>query len=297
MTRLADRIATIIMTLCVVLMVGTLISLLGYILYHGLAQINWHFLTSHSSSFLAGGGIVDQLWNSFYLLILTLIISTPLGVSGGIYLAEYAKPNKVTAAIRTCVEVLSSLPSIVVGLFGMLVFVNWFGWGFSILSGALALTVFNLPVIVRVSEDAIRSVPHSQKEAGLALGLTKWQTVWTILLPSAFPGILTGIILSAGRIFGESAALLFTAGLSSPELYFNDWNPMSPHSPLNPMRSAETLSVHIWAVNTQGIIPDVKQVANGASAVLVIVVLIFNLGARFIGSLIHSRMQGKNSRA
>jgi phosphate transport system permease protein len=297
MTRLADRIATIIMTLCVVLMVGTLISLLGYILYHGLAQISWHFLTSHSSAFLAGGGIVDQLWNSFYLLILTLIISTPLGVSGGIYLAEYAKPNKVTAAIRTCVEVLSSLPSIVVGLFGMLVFVNWFGWGFSILSGALALTVFNLPVIVRVSEDAIRSVPHAQKEAGLALGLTKWQTVWTILLPSAFPGILTGIILSAGRIFGESAALLFTAGLSSPELYFNDWNPTSPHSPLNPMRSAETLSVHIWAVNTQGIIPDVKQVANGASAVLVIVVLIFNLGARLIGSLIHSRMQGKNSRA
>ncbi|HSU80199.1 MAG TPA: phosphate ABC transporter permease PstA [Candidatus Angelobacter sp.] len=297
MTRLTDRMATIIMTLCVVLMVGTLISLLGYILYHGLASISWHFLTSHSSSFLAGGGIVDQLWNSFYLLVLTLIISTPIGVSGGIFLAEYAKQNRVTAAIRTCVEVLSSLPSIVVGLFGMLVFVNWFGWGFSILSGALALTVFNLPVIVRVSEDAIRSVPHAQKEAGLALGLTKWQTVWTILLPSAFPGILTGIILSAGRIFGESAALLFTAGLSSPELYFNDWNPTSPHSPLNPMRSAETLSVHIWAVNTQGIIPDVKQVANGASAVLVIVVLIFNLGARIIGSFIHARMQGKNSRA
>ncbi|WEG14264.1 phosphate ABC transporter permease PstA [Pullulanibacillus sp. KACC 23026] len=297
MARVTDRIATIMMTLCVVLMIAILFSLLGYIFYNGLADISWHFLTTHSSSYLAGGGIVDQLWNSFYLLILTLVISTPLGVSGGIYLAEYASQGKVTAIIRTCVEVLSSLPSIVVGLFGLLIFVDLFHWGFSILAGALALTVFNLPVIVRVSEDAIRAVPQSQKEAGLALGLTKWQTIRTILLPSAFPGILTGVILSAGRIFGESAALLFTAGLSSPKLMFTDWNPSSPLSPLNPMRSAETLSVHIWAVKQQGIMPDINQIANGASAVLVIIVLIFNFGARFVGSVIHKRMSGKNSRA
>ncbi len=297
MTRIYDRIATVIMTLCVILMIGVLVFLLGYIFYHGFSHISWHFLTKHSSSFMAGGGIVDQIWNSFYLLFLTLIISVPLGVSGGIYLAEYAKPTAITSIIRTCVEVLSSLPSIVVGLFGFLVFVNYFGWGFSILSGALALTVFNLPVIVRVSEDAIRSVPNSQKEAGFALGLTKWQTIWTILLPSALPGILTGIILSAGRIFGESAALIFTAGLSTSQLNFNDWNITHIRSPLDPMRSAETLSVHIWNVQQNGIISDKDAVSNGSSAVLVLGILIFNLGARLIGALIHSRMSGKNSRA
>ncbi|HET7657874.1 MAG TPA: phosphate ABC transporter permease PstA [Bacillales bacterium] len=291
--RISNRIATAIIILCALIMTGILVALLGYILYHGLQNISLHFLTSDSSSFEAGGGIKNQLWNSFYILIITMIISVPLGVAGGIYLAEYAKPNKLTAFIRSCVEVLASLPSIVVGMFGFLVFVNLFNWGFSILSGALALTVFNLPVIVRVSEDALRSVDAEQKEASLALGVTKWHTIKTVLLPAAFPGILTGVILAAGRVFGESAALLFTAGLSSPNLDFTNWNPSSPHSPLNMFRSAETLSVHIWAVNSVGIIPDVRQVASGSSAVLVIVVLLFNLFARGLGSFIKRRISGK----
>lgn len=291
--RLTNRIATGIIVFCALVMTAILAAMLGYILINGLKDISWHFLTSDSSSFEAGGGIKNQLWNSFYVLIITMIISVPLGVSGGIYLAEYAKPSKWTAFIRSCVEVLASLPSIVVGMFGLLVFVNFFGWGFSILSGALALTVFNLPVIVRVSEDALRSVDVEQKEASLALGITKWHTIKTVLLPAAFPGILTGVILAAGRVFGESAALLFTAGLSSPNLDFTNWNPTSQHSPLNMFRSAETLSVHIWDVNSVGIIPDVHQVASGSSAVLVIVVLLFNLIARGLGSLIQKRIAGK----
>ncbi|HET7627816.1 MAG TPA: phosphate ABC transporter permease PstA [Bacillales bacterium] len=291
--RLADRLATVVIVLCAAAMAGTLAALLGYILYQGLSYVDLQFLTSDSSSFQAGGGIKNQLWNSFYVLIITMIFSVPLGMAGGIYLAEYAKPNKTTAFIRSCVEVLASLPSIVVGMFGLLVFVNYFNWGYSILAGALALTVFNLPVIVRVSEDALRSVDVEQKEASLALGVTKWHTVKTVLLPAAFPGILTGIILAAGRVFGESAALLFTAGLSSPDLDFTNWNPFSPDSPLNIFRSAETLSVHIWSVNTVGIIPDVREVASGSAAVLVIVVLLFNLFARGVGSLIQRRFYGK----
>lgn len=292
-SRAINHMATIVIVCCALVMTGTLVALLGYILYNGLGNTSLSFLTSDSSSFQAGGGIKNQLWNSFYVLFITMLITVPLGVAGGVYLAEYAKVNRITAFVRSCVEVLASLPSIVVGMFGLLVFVNYFGWQYSILSGALALTVFNLPVIVRVSEDALRSVPAGQKEASLALGVTHWHTIKTVLLQAAFPGILTGVILSAGRVFGESAALLFTAGLSSPNLDFSNWNPLSPNSPLNLFRSAETLSVHIWNVNANGIIPDVREVANGSSAVLVIAVLLFNLFARWVGGLIHKRMTGK----
>jgi phosphate transport system permease protein len=205
-------------------------------------------------------------------------------------MAEYARPGKVTNIIRSCIEVLASLPSIVIGMFGLLMFVTLTGWGYTILGGALALTVFNLPVMVRVTEDAIRSVPRDQKEASLALGITHWHTIKTVILPSAFPTILTGAILAAGRVFGEAAALLFTAGLSTPRMDYSNWNPFSATSPLNIMRPAETLAVHIWSVNTQGLIPDVKDVSNGSAAVLVISVLLFNLLARFIGSLIYKKV-------
>lgn len=291
--RISNNIATSVFILCAVVMIATLVYLLGYILTNGFAEIDWSFLTSNSSSFQEGGGIKNQLWNSFYILMMTMLFSVPLGVLGGIYLAEYSKPGKITNVIRTSVEVLSSLPSIVVGMFGLLVFVQYMGLGYSIIAGALALTVFNLPVIVRVTEDSIRSIPLKQKNASLALGITHWHTVKTVLVPAAFPGILTGVILSAGRVFGEAAALLFTAGLSTPNLNFTNWNPFESTSPLNPFRSAETLSVHIWKVNSQGIMPDVLEIANGSAAVLIIFVLIFNLSARIIGGVIFAKISGK----
>lgn len=289
-SRVADRIATGVFVAIALVIVSVLVGLFSFILINGLKHISLHFLTSPSSNLLAGGGIRDQLFNSFYVLFITMIITVPLGVGGGIYMAEYAKPGKITNTIRSCIEVLASLPSIVIGMFGLLIFVTWTGWGYTIIGGALALTVFNLPVMVRVSEDAIRSVPRDQKEASLALGITHWHTIKTIILPSAFPTILTGAILAAGRVFGEAAALLFTAGQSTGRLDYTDWNPFDQTSPLNIFRPAETLAVHIWAVNTQGLIPDVKDVANGSSAVLVISVLIFNLMARWIGSLIHKKI-------
>jgi phosphate transport system permease protein len=289
-SKVTDRIATGVFITIAIIIISLLVGLFSYILVNGLKHVSFEFLTTPSSNVMAGGGIRDQLFNSYYVLFITMVITVPLGVGGGIYMAEYAKPGKVTNTIRSCIEVLASLPSIVIGMFGLLMFVNLTGWGYSILGGALALTVFNLPVMVRVSEDAIRTLPLELKEASLALGITHWHTIKTILIPSAFPSILTGAILAAGRVFGEAAALLFTAGLSTPRLDYANWNPFSETSPLNIFRPAETLAVHIWSVNTQGLIPDVDEVSNGSAAVLIISVLIFNLLARFIGSLIYKKM-------
>jgi phosphate transport system permease protein len=288
--KIADRIATVVFYVIALLLVLLLVGLLGYILAKGLSHITWHFITAPPESFQAGGGIGPQLFNSFYLLVLTMIISIPLSLGAGIYMAEYAKKNIWTNIFRTVIEVLSSLPSIVVGLFGFLFFVISMGWGFSILSGALALTLFNLPLMVRVVEDSLRSVPATQREAGLALGVSKWETIKHVMLPAALPGIITGVILASGRVFGEAAALIYTAGMSSPNLDFTNWNPFSPTSPLNPMRPAETLAVHIWKVNGEAVIPDVAAVSSGASAVLVIFILVFNISARWIGKRIYRRM-------
>lgn len=288
--KIADRVATVVFYIIALLLVLLLAGLLGYILLKGLSHISWHFITSPPESFQAGGGIGPQLFNSLYLLVLTMLISVPLSLGAGIYMAEYAKKNIWTNILRTVIEVLSSLPSIVVGLFGFLFFVISMGWGFSISSGALALTLFNLPLMVRVVEDSIRGVPSSQREAGLALGVSKWETIKHVLLPAALPGIITGIILASGRVFGEAAALIYTAGMSSPNLDFTNWNPFSPTSPLNPLRPAETLAVHIWKVNGEAVIPDVNAVSSGASAVLVLFILVFNVSARWIGKRIYRRM-------
>ncbi|SDC23849.1 phosphate ABC transporter permease PstA [Shouchella lonarensis] len=288
--KLTDRAATGAFTVVAMLIVIILSSLISYILYRGFSHMSWDFLTSAPSAARAGGGIGPPLFNSFYMLILTMLFTVPLGLGGGIYMAQYAKRGRFTNFIRTCIEVLASLPSIVVGLFGLLVFVQLTGWSYSILGGALALTIFNLPVMVRVVEDALRSVPQAQTDASLALGVTKWDTIRTVLLPAAFPGILTGVILSSGRVFGEAAALLFTSGVTTPRLDWLNLNPFSESSPLNIFRPAETLSVHIWKINTQGLVPDVKEIADGAALVLIVAVLLFNVLARLLGAFVHRKM-------
>jgi len=278
-----DKFAVGVLYALSIVIVLILFSLLAFILVRGVPQISWEFLTRPTRSFQAGGGIGIQLFNSFYLLFLTMLISTPLALGAAIYLSEYARQNWLTDVIRTAIEVLSSLPSVVVGLFGFLIFVIQFGFGFSILSGALALTIFNLPLLTRTIEDSLQAIPSIQREAGLALGLSRWETVTRIILPAALPGILTGMILAAGRVFGEAAALIYTAGQSAPALDFTNWNPQSITSPLNITRPAETLAVHIWKINSEGVMPDGAQVSAGASAVLVIAVLLFNLVARYLG--------------
>lgn len=285
-----DIVATGVLYTIATVIVVILTALILFILLRGLPHVNWSFLTSKSSSYKAGGGIGIQLYNSFFLLIVTLLISVPLSTGAGIYLAEYAKKGPVTNFIRTCIEILSSLPSVVVGLFGYLVFVVQFEYGFSILSGALALTVFNLPQMTRNVEDSLYHVHHTQREAGLALGLSRWETVIHVVIPEALPGIVTGIVLASGRIFGEAAALIYTAGQSAPALDWSNWNPLSVTSPISIFRQSETLAVHIWKVNSEGTIPDAVQVSAGSAAILLIFILIFNLSARYIGKKLHAKM-------
>ena len=289
-----DKIATAVLYTIAGIIVAILASLLLYILVKGLPHVSWSFLTGRSSSYEAGGGIGIQLYNSLFLLVITLIISIPLSLGAGIYLSEYARKGRLTNFIRTCIEILSSLPSVVVGLFGYLIFVVQFQYGFTIISGALALTVFNLPQMTRNVEDGLRNVHHTQREAGLALGLSRWETVIHVVVPEALPSIVTGIVLASGRIFGEAAALIYTAGQSAPALDWSNWNPLSVTSPISIFRQAETLAVHIWKVNSEGTIPDATQVSQGSAAVLLIFILIFNLSARYIGRRLHAKLTSAN---
>ena len=229
------------------------------------------------------------------MLILAMLFTVPLGLGCGIYLTEYARPGRFTEAIKLCIETLASLPSIVVGLFGLLVFVGMTGWGYTLIGGAFSVTIINLPVMTRVCGDTIRNVPDKLREASLSLGATKWQTMTKDILPVAMPGIITGIILTSGRVFGEAAALIYTAGLSSPNLDFKVWNFINPRSPLHLMRPAETLAVHIWKVNSEHLLPDTRDVADGSAVVLIIIILIFNFTARCLGSYIQTRFNGRKS--
>ncbi|GMA08978.1 phosphate transport system permease protein PstA [Tetragenococcus halophilus subsp. flandriensis] len=285
-----DKIATAVLYGIAAFLVLILAFLLLYILVRGLPHISWEFLTQPAKSYQVGGGIGIQLFNSFYLLIITMLISFPISLGSGIYLSEYAKKNWLTDVIRTSVEILSSLPSVVVGLFGFLIFVVQFQYGFSIISGALALTFFNLPLLTRNIEESLNAIHHTQREAGLALGLSRWETVLHVILPAATPGILSGVIISSGRIFGEAAALIYTAGQSAPALDFTNWNPLSVSSPIGLFRQAETLAVHIWKINSEGTMPDGDAVSAGASAVLILAVLLFNFSARAVGKKLYKKI-------
>ncbi|MHB1043712.1 MAG: phosphate ABC transporter permease PstA [Eubacteriales bacterium] len=288
--RVTDRVATVLIWIGALVVVVILASMITYILYHGGRSISWDFLTKPPQVIRAGGGIGPQIFNSFYLLFLSMLFTIPVGLLGGVYLAEYARASWLTELVRLSIEALNSLPSIVVGLFGLLVFVSMTGWGYSLMSGALALMMINLPLMVRFTEESVRGVPRSLREASLALGANRWQTIWKVVLPCAFPGLVSGAIITSGRVFGEAAALLFTAGMSSPALDFGQLNIFHPASPLNPFRPAETLAVHIWKVNSEGLIPDLRRVADGSAAVLILVVLGFNLSARWLGRKIYRRM-------
>lgn len=293
MEKVKDKIATTILYIISGFVILLLVAFLSYILVKGAESLNLSFLFGAPKTSEAGGGIGPQLFNSFYLLVITLLITVPLGIGAGIYLAEYAKEGKFLNFIRLCIETMAALPSIVVGLFGLIVFVQMAKLGYSLIAGALAITILNLSSMTRVCENAIKAASQGVKEASLGLGATRWQTMKKVILPSAMPQILTGVILSAGRIFGEAAALIYTAGMSAPVLRFSNISLINKTSPFAVTRSAETLAVYIWKVNSEGMLPDAAKVANGASAVLILMVLIFNFSARIIGRRIQQSYGGK----
>lgn len=266
-------------TLLVVLFIAAFIL---YLLASGMTAINWRFLTTSSE---VGLGIRDQLFNSLYLLLLTQLISLPIALGAAMALTLYAdKRSKFASFAQGLIQILSSLPSIIVGLFGFLILVLKFNLGFSIISGALALTFFNLPILTQSIAVSLQGVPDEVMQSGLALGISKWHTITKIILPEAMPGIWSGIVISAGRVFGEAATLIYTAGQSAPTLDYTNWNPLNPASPLNIFRPAETLAVHIWKVNTESLGQDAATVSRGTIVILILVVLLFNLVARYFST-------------
>jgi len=253
-----------------------LLFLAGYILFKGVRDFYPELLEFGSK------GIGNQLFNTIYLVFLALLISVPLGVAAGIYMAEYAKQGKITRFIRVSIETLSSLPSIVVGLFGYLVFILMTGARWNLMAGAMAVSILSLPLVTTTTEDALRSLPKVYKQGSMGLGATQWQTILHVLLPACLPRIITGVILAAGRGFGEAAALLYTAGQST-NINWSNWNLASPTCPLNPFRPGETLALHIWAMRTEGSLnPNASAIANFSAAVLVILVFGFSIAARLL---------------
>lgn len=212
--RLSDHILSALINISALFSIALLIGIMGYVFFRGIPRINWQFLTTVPSTIKGTFGIAGNLLNTLYIIVITLAIAVPLGVGSAIYLNEYAKPGRLVRLIEFTTETLSGIPSIIFGLFGMVFFGNTFHLGYSILTGALTLTLMILPLITRNTQEALKTVPSVYKNGALGMGATKWYTIRTILLPSAMPGIITGIILSIGRIVGESAALLFTAGSS-----------------------------------------------------------------------------------
>ena len=286
-----DRIATGVLVGIAAFVMLMLAAIVIYILVAGAPKLfDLNFLTGKPQQFKEGGGIGPELFNSFYLLILTLLISVPLSLGAAIFLSQYAPDNAATAIAKTAIETLSSLPSVVVGLFGFLFFVLYMGWGFSIIAGAVALTMFNIPILVRVIQQALADVPQSQRDAALAMGLTRWETTIHVLLPAAMPAIVTGIVISAGRVFGEAAALIFTSGSAAVNINFASMNLASPRNPWNVFRPAETLAVHIWKINSEGVVPDLTAISNGTAAVLMVCILAFNILARVIGKYLERRL-------
>lgn len=281
-----DFIATAVLWASALLILGILGWFLVYILGKGIGYLDFSFITGRPSLIRAGGGVGPFLFNSFYLLLLSLIMSVPLGMAAGVWLSEYARRGHLSDSIRVAVECLASIPSIVLGLFGMIVFVNWMGLGLTILGGSLSLAILNLPVLVRVTEESLRSIPLSYREASLSLGATKYQTLIKVLLPASLPTLVTGIILASGRILGETAILIFTAGTGVSRHEFD----VSPFAP------GGTLAVHLWATQANPILPDWERIANGSAALLILVVLVFNSLVAIPSRILYRKAAGQAAR-
>ena len=196
------------------LTIGVLFFIIFVVFVNGLPQLSWEFLSTNPADMGRSGGILATIVSTLYLIVIALVVATPLGLGTAIYLTEYTREGPGTRIIRFGTECLAGIPSIILGLFGFAIFVMAFGWGWSLVSGGLTLSVMLLPTIIRTSEESILAVPQEYREVSFSLGLGKWQTITRIVLPSALPGIATGIVLSIARSIGETAVIIFTAGSS-----------------------------------------------------------------------------------
>jgi len=254
----------------------TTVVFLGLIIYfisvRGFKVISWEFLTQGPRMGMTQGGIAPAIVGTLYLTLGAILLALPLGLACAIYLCEYSPKGFVVNIIRISINNLAGVPSVVFGLFGFAVFVKFFGFGVSILSGSLTLGILSLPLIISASQEALLAVPQSIREASLSLGATKWETIKNIVLPTALPGILTGVILSIGRVAGETAPILFTAAA-----FYTRGYPKSVFS------EVMALPYHIYALMTEGTHPDQQRaIAYGCSLVLLFMVLLISALAIFI---------------
>lgn len=270
--KLSERLLAILTWGAAILTLAILVFLIGFILVKGVPHLKPSlFSFSYNSDNVS---LMPALISTVIMTMISLVIAVPLGLFSAIYLTEYARRgNKAVTLIRLTTETLSGIPSIVYGLFGLLFFVTFLGWGFSVLAGAFTLAIMILPLIMRSSEEALKAVPDIYREGSFGLGAGKLRTVFRIVLPSAMPGILAGVILAIGRIMGETAALIYTAGTVA-------------QIPENPLQSARTLSVHMYALSSERL-----HVNEGyATAVVLLVVVVF---INALSATIAKRIGGK----
>lgn len=265
--RLSDCIMYVLIYLSAALAVALLIGILGYVFARGISKINISFLTSVTSVLKGTTGIAGNILNTLYVIVLTLIVAAPIGIGSAVYLNEYAKQGKMIKIIEFTTETLSGIPSIIFGLFGMVFFGNTLGLGYSLLTGSLTLAIMVLPLITRNTQEALKTVPDTYRNGALGMGATKWYMIRTILLPSAMPGIVTGIILAIGRIVGESAALLFTAGSGFllPRAFSGYFSKI--------LESGGTLTIQLYLSMSKG----QYDIAFGIAVVLLVIVLAINM--------------------
>lgn len=270
--KLKDNFALALIYLSAFFSETLLVVIIGYVFIRGFSAVSWSFLTTVSSVLKGSVGIAGNIVNTLYIVILVLLIATPIGIGSAIWLNEYAQKSRFVCLIEFTTETLAGIPSVIFGLFGMVFFGTTLGLGYSILTGALTLTLMILPLITRNTQEALKAVPDSYRYGAIGMGAAKWYMIRTILLPSAMPGIVTGVILAVGRIVGESAALLFTAG--SGYLL-----PKSGTGLLHKiMESGGTLTIQLYLSMSRAQF----DVAFGIAAVLLCIVLVINFLTKLI---------------
>ncbi len=257
---------------CIICLI--LLGLIGYILIRGIPYISIKLLSTKPSLINDTVGILPNILNTLYIILITLIIVLPIGVGAAIYLNEYAKNKKVVKYIELATETLSAIPSIIYGLVGMLIFVQFCELGTSILAGALTLVIMTLPTIMRTTQESLKTVPNGYREGSLALGAGKWYMIHTVVLPSAIDGVITGCILSIGRIVGESAALLFTAGMANEILGIFE--------SVKPNKAGSTLAVALYMYAKER---GEFNIAFSIAAILLLLTFVINLSAKFVAKI------------
>ena len=255
-----------------------LLGLIGYILYRGLPHISLEFLTEKPSLLREMVGILPNILNTIYIILITLVIVLPIGVGAAIYLNEYAKNKKVVKIIELATETLSGIPSIIYGLVGMLIFVQFFSLGTSLLAGSLTLVIMTLPTVIRTTQESLKTVPNGYREGSLALGAGKWYMIRTVVLPSAIDGIVTGCILSIGRIVGESAALLFTAGMANEVLRLVD--------AVKPGNAGSSLTVALYMYAKER---GEFEIAFAIAAILLVLTFVINMSAKLTAKMLKKK--------